>query len=69
MFYQINGFDINDTFIELVDVSNPYSVTVEDIFSLQFYEGCCQDTVEDNIEQHVLMFILNIIIFLQKHQH
>eukprot|EP01084_Bolivina_argentea_P153833 268210_1 len=40
-------YDVNDNFIELIDNSNPVTVSDTDVFSLQYSEGCCGD-IADN---------------------
>ena len=48
-FYQITGYDENSPSYPIKDIINPVEVSVNDVFSLQYSEGCCQLAHTDNV--------------------
>ena len=47
-YYTTNNYGPDSDFIELIDYSNPYNVSTSDVFSLQYSEGCCGESTDDN---------------------
>eukprot|EP01084_Bolivina_argentea_P036125 66857_1 len=46
--YKMTSYSNSDATIMLIDNSNPRSVSVNDVFSLQYGEGCCDVSTFDN---------------------
>eukprot|EP01084_Bolivina_argentea_P139225 244929_1 len=47
-YYHMQNYGNNGSIIEIVDNTNPYSVCIEDVFSIQYSEGCCNFVTGDN---------------------
>ena len=45
---QMNGYDPYSSSIVFMDTANPIAVTVDDTFSVQYSEGCCESSTGDN---------------------
>jgi len=43
-----SGYDASSPTLEWLDEGNPIAVTAEDIFSIQYSEGCCGNSNDDN---------------------
>jgi len=46
--WTISGFSYDSEFLSLKDTEHPHEVSVDDVFSLQISEGCCDYTTSDN---------------------
>jgi len=46
--WKMKGYGFGSEFLSLMDSEHPYDVSVDDVFSLQISEGCCDKTTSDN---------------------
>jgi len=49
MDHSTHAYVTDSEFMRLMDADNPYDVSVDDVFSLQVNEGCCEDPTINNL--------------------